>query len=407
MRTAGMIAGGIAWCAVVFYGVLYLTFPSDAVIARLQAEAPKMLGQDSTIQLARVSPWWVGLAGRDIKVFRAERPDPRSEAAPTETLIAMAKDVRVRVSPWSLLTGSPYVIGSATLTESDIDFEIGTVEGKRGPQVSTLDVHTDELPLGDLLMLVPGFAGTAEGAVDIDAKVESGDKGMSDAKGRIDIGGSSLVLSEVELPMIGPLGMDVPISSLKLAGNIDDGKWTIDQGRIDSSLFLLRVEGSVSLRDPIDRSTVDIELILSDLGEDFKNFETFLKSAEGTDGAYHFQCRGMVSRLRGCTPKGSTRSASRRSVDRGSRADRPVAAGATPRTPSAVDDERERRREEIRERLRKRREERERGRADEEPPEDPEDLLDGDDLDEVDDLDDADLLDDELDPGVAEGSFED
>lgn len=367
MRTAGMIAGGIAWCVLVFYGVLYLTFPSDAVVARVQAEAEKggWLGRDSTLEIGSAAPWWVGLSFSDVKVFEAERPDPRAETPPMKMLRAMANNARVRVSPWSLLTGSPYVIGSATLTDSTIDFEVGTIEGKRGPEVSTIDVHSDELPLGDLLMLVPGFTGAAEGLVDIDARIEAGEKGMSDAQGRIDIGGADIVLSEVELPMIGPLGMDVPVSGLKLAGSIDDGKWELDQGRIDSPLFQIRIEGNVSLRDPIDRSTVDLELILSDLGEDLKAFESFLKSAEGSSGSYHYQCRGMITRLRGCSPKSSSRVSNRSGRNRGSARGR--TPSAAPRTPTAVDAERERRREEIRERLRKRREEREQDRGDEEP----------------------------------------
>lgn len=408
MRTAGMIAGGIAWCVLVFVGVFYLTFPSDAVIARIQSEWPNgPFGRDSTVAMSSVSPWWVGLSAADVQVFQAERGGT-PDAELVQNLMARANDVRVRVSPWSLLSGNYRVVGAVTFTDASVDFRLGTEKGERGQlDVRSVDVKSKELPLADLLMLMPGLTASADGTIDLDAVVEAGEKGMADAKGRIDIGGSSIVLSDVELPSIGPLGMDVPVSVLKIAGNIDDGEWEIDEGRLDSDLFDLRIEGSVSLRDPVDRSTLDIELVLSDLGEELSAFESFLSSAEGDDGDYHFLCRGMVSRLRGCTPKGK----SRRSTRRTSSVPTPSGSASIDRTPSraptAVDSERERRREEIRERLRKRREEREAMADEDHDHEDPAPL---DDIDAAaDELDDERFLDegDDDEPLPLEEGFED
>ena len=363
MRTAGYVAGGILWCVVVFVTTLYATFPSQALVDRIKVEAPNVLGPDTSVDLASVSPWWVGIAARDLKIYKTERATGQDGAVPT--LMGLAKDVRVRASLWSLVQRTPHASGSVTLAEGRIDYAVGTSADDKGRvNVSEVEIQSKALPLADLLMLVPGFTGTTTGAVDIDVVVEAGEKGMSDASGRIDLSGGGIVLSDLEIPGVGPLGMDVPISALKISGDIRDGEWTIDQGRMQSDLLQLRVEGSLSFRDPIERSTVDIELIVSDLGQELQAFESFMSSAKGSDGAYHYQCRGMLRSMRSCTPKRDRTARARASRRSSSAPDRrPGSLGEprsrTPVTPSEVDEERERRREEIRERLRQRREERE------------------------------------------------
>ena len=301
MPRAAMIGLGLLWCGLVFAGTLYATFPSDELVARAKVEVPKYLGRDYSIDIERVSPWWVGLSARGVKVFKAERANPRSEEPPTVMPAAMAKKVRVRASPWSLVTRTPYVSGSVTLSEGRIDYAIGTAADDREQvSVSEVDVRSNGLPVSDLLALVPGFTGAADGNIDLVAAIEAGERGMSDANGRIDLSGGRVVLSDVELPEIGPLGMDVPIESLKVSGEIRDGKWTIDQGHVESELLTLEIEGHVVLRDPLDRSTMEIELTLSDLSEQFSSFEQFMSSAKGSDGAYHYECRGIVTRMQGC-----------------------------------------------------------------------------------------------------------
>ena len=54
------------WCALVFLVTFWLTFPSDTLVERVRWEVPERLGKEYSIDLASVSPWWVGLSAQDV-----------------------------------------------------------------------------------------------------------------------------------------------------------------------------------------------------------------------------------------------------------------------------------------------------------------------------------------------------
>ncbi len=400
-RTIAMIAGGVLWCVLVFVVTFYVTFPSDTLVRQAQYRTPELLGREYSLEVGSISPALVGLTAADVKLFHTPRTSWREDEAPAKTIAGLAKDLRVKISPLaSLFASAPQVYGSVTFTESPITYAVGTAVDKRGNlALTSLDVASDDLPLADLLMLIPELTASASGKIDVDLEIEAGEEGMADANGSVDIEGGTLVLSDVEIPGIGPLGMDIPVSALRIVGEVQDGELTIERGIAQSDLLEIEIEGTITLRDPLDRSTVDVQITLSNLGDDLAAFEGFLASAKGSDGDYHFNCRGMISRLRGCTAE-RTASRSRPSRPRAatrrpsSSADRPTAerssSARSPRERTELDAERERRREEIRERLRQRREERERLR---DPNDDVEEF--DEDLDEPEFAEDEEFLDDE------------
>ncbi|MBX2796251.1 MAG: type II secretion system protein GspN [Myxococcales bacterium] len=382
MRAVGMVVGGIVWCMLIFSFTLWLTFPSDTLIERIRHETPRMMGSEYSSDLASIAPWWFGVAAKDVKLYSTATQDWRSSEEPEgPSLVGIAKDVRVRASPFSMLRNKPYVSGSVTLTEAPVTYALGFAENERGAMgLVSADVEGSSVPLADLLMLAPSTAISATGSVDAELRFEAGEDGLSTAEGKMEISGENIVLSDIEIPGIGPLGMDIPIESLELTCPVREGKCEIERGTVSSPLLDMRIEGHVALRDPLSRSTLDIELIVSDLGDDLKAFEGFMSSAKQSDGAYHYACRGIVSRLRSCQP---VRASARRSTTprpSPSRTSRGTANRGEPRSASSgnMDEERERRRQEIRERLRQRREARERDREDdvEEEEEIPEDELD-------------------------------
>ncbi len=362
MRRLLMGVFGVFWAALVFVLTLWLTFPSDAFVQRIRAEAPGVLGAEYSLDLVSASPWWVGVSTHDLKLYHTPRR-PRSGEEGGPTLVAVADDVRIRAGLFSLLARAPYVTGAVTLTEGTLDYAVGTRMEGGTMQVESLQIDASSFPLADLMMFLPeGAEFDAVGTVDLSVDLQGGEDGMKSANGDISLTGKGIVLSNVVIPDIGPLGFDVPIDSLELSFDVDEGTAAVDIGRIMSELGTVEIEGDLTLRDPLDRTSINLEIIVSDLGEKLQAFSMMMSSAKHADSKYHYQCRGIVSRLSSCPTPMRERSVSRPTT-------RPTVrpTAAAPRVPSDAgefqktesDDERAKRREEIRERLRLRREERE------------------------------------------------
>jgi type II secretion system protein N len=380
MRKVLFAVAVAGWGFLVFAGTFYATFPSQAIGDRIRYEVPRMMGDEYTVELGSVSPWWMGLSVSDVKLYRADdsrRPaivedeegEEGAEApASGSQLVGLFENVRVRVSPWSLLRRAPYLSGVLSLPGGDVDFSVGTAVAEEGDiGLADVVVRAEALPLEDLLMLAPKWTASGTGSVDIDIDLHAGSNGMRDATGKIAIVGSNLELTDVELPTVGNLGMPIPIAELLLQADVVDGKATFTDAHANSELAKLTLGGELTLRDPIDRSAMDIQLTVSDIGESLgpmKNMATAaMADARQADGSYLYSCRGVIARL---SPYACS-AGDRKISGAGPRAGRPGAPGAatSPREVDSdnADPDREKRREEIRERLRQRREEREAQRA--------------------------------------------
>lgn len=361
MRTFFLVIATGLWSALVFLLTLWLTFPSDDFALRLRAEVPARLGRDWSADVASVSPWWLGVTAHDLRLYEES---PTGEAEPR----ALFDSASIAVSPLrSLLRRTPYFVGQLEFLDGSLGFQVGTVQaGKKERKWSTSDlvIWSDGVPLGDLLALSGKLPATLTGNVAVDIDVRGGSGGLSESNGHIKITGSNLVVSDVEIPGLGPLGLEIPIDGVAIEAEVDKGQATFSNCLLRSPLFTLELKGTVGLRDPIERSNVDIELVLSDLGSELKFVEGTLTSAKGTDGNYHFFGRGVLGRM-----SSNSFSMGKPGVGRGGRraavaADDGGDGGDDPLlTPSEGDEDRAKRRQEIKERLRQKREERRAGRA--------------------------------------------
>ncbi len=358
------------WCVAVFFVTLWLTFPSDAISDRIRYEVPLRLGGDYSAEVGSVGPWWLGVSVGDFKLHRAQQVEGVEQA----TLVAMLDGVRAAVSPFSLVRGSPYLTGRVDTVDGSMSYEVGTGNtGKNGIGVTDLVLWSEQIAVGDVLAWMPEAPATVEGAVAVDVDLRAGDEGgMKAATGHVKLTGADLSLSDIEIPGMGPLGMTIPISQLEINADVKDGRALIKDGHVSSPFANIEIKGEVALRDPMDRSSIDLEIVVSNLGDELAAFEGALASAKGSDGSYHYHCRGVVSRLneRSCSAGEDRRSATKprstRSTVVGADGGAPPATttvgedGETvtaPREPMD-DEERAKRREEIRERLRQKREER-------------------------------------------------
>ncbi len=376
MRRFLFLAGGLVWFGFLFVVTFFLTFPSDAVVERARWEVADRSGGAYSLDLDDLGPWWLGASASDVKLYSVPRSgDP--------TLALLAEDLRVRAGLFSLLSRAPSLSGSITPIDGTLYFSVDTARSeKKGElKVSGLQVTGDAFPLSEL-MLLSGTQATGDGGLDIDIDV-AGEESLKTASGHVRIAGKGLTLSDLEIPGVGPLGMDVPIDGLDIDLKVVDGRASFSKGEIRSSLLSAELKGDVLLAGTLERSTMNIEIVLSRLGRELQAFAPMLSQAEESPGSetYKFTCTGALTRPR--CDMGEARSSSR---DRAGRAStRPTRSTAT--RPSTAEDEVDRpsravprdaeelrqRREERLERLRKLREER---AAEVEAREEPEEEID-------------------------------
>ncbi|MEQ1570784.1 MAG: type II secretion system protein GspN [Myxococcota bacterium] len=373
MKQVLFVLGSLVWALVVFLVTFRVTFPSDAMSERIRYEVPQRLGEAYSADVGGVAPWWTGIAVSDLKLYHLgeapEEEEPVEGEEPQEPppvagpeLVALVKRFAVRLDPLrSLFARAPHISGSLGLSEGSIDYSVGTGLDKRGEiTVADLTVRAVDVPLADL-MSVAGASG--DGKLGLELDLHAGESGTPrDAAGRMVVHGKDLLLSDLEAPGIGPLGMDLPVSELNVVIDFVDGKGTISEGKATSELATLGLSGEITLREPLERSAFDVTLNLSNLSGTLTSFEGLMSSAKQSDGTYQFTCRGTLARIgsANCSmrsasvstrPRGSTRSG-------GAALGLPGDAGAP-----VTDEDRDKHREEIRARLAARRAEREAART--------------------------------------------
>jgi len=391
--------GAVAWFCLLFLVTFTLLFPSDAVVERLRWEVQERSGDQYAMTMDSVGPWWLGASAQDVKIYAAPR-----RGAPKE-LAYLAKDLRGAVSPLSAVTGAPRVSGSITPIVGTIYYTVGTgrVGKKKNPDLSVteLNVEADDFPMSEL-MLLGGLPGNALGGVDFKVELD-GSEGMRTANGAIQLQAANLMLTDLEIPGVGPLGMELPLDEVSMHIKVDEGEAKFVRGDIRSPLLTAEVGGSVRLRDDLARSKVDVEIMLSNLGDKLKMFESFLTQGDVGGGKFRVQCTGTLSSP-GCmlsksavSSRASSRRGSRRTTPRASRGSSDDDdAGSSRRAERPDADELKRRREERLERLRRLREERAEEREDRDMEDEPEEEdPPEDDFEDEEEFDDEEFLDDD------------
>jgi len=403
MKNLLLIAGGLFWFGFLFLVTFFITFPSDAVVERARWEVSERSNGQYSLELDDLSPWWLGASAADVKLYSVPRSgDP--------SLALLAKDLRVSASPFSLLSRAPTLSGSITPIDGTLYYSVGTArsEKKGDLKVNGVEVSADGFPLMELLLL-SGTDAAGTGGLDIDIDVD-GDESLKGSSGHVRIEGSGLSLSELEIPGVGPLGMDIPIDELDIDIKVDKGNASFKKGEIKSSLLQADLKGNILLASTMERSTMNVEIVLSNLGSDLQGFAPMLAQAEVSPGSetYKFTCSGTVGNPRCEMGEGKAVGARnpRDRSNRASRGSRSEDRAARPPRERPDADELKKKREERLERLRKLREDRAaevRERDNEEFDDEPEDEEEP--FDEVDDeefleedeefLDDEEFFDDE------------
>ena len=374
MNRLTQLALAMVWFGVVFLVSFWMTFPQDAVKERIRYEVHNGSNGDYTLEMDSVSPWWVGLALGDVRLY-TQGIDPTTGQR-GDVLAFVASDVRVRSTIGSLMAQQPAVNGSVELLDGGtLSYEVETAMNKKGTrlELTRLVIEGPDLPIADLGASA-GIVGT--GSLDVSVDLDAPD-GLRSAQGKIALGSSGLAITELG-DMLPPLGFDIPVDSIDLVLDVDKGRAKVKKGDIESGFGNVEVEGELTLREDILRSTYRFTVVISDLSPPAGMemlVESALSSAKWADDTYHYSCSGTLDRARGCvaqrerssrtTSRSSSRATTtnRRTPPSGTTS---AGAGTTNRGTTTPSSGNSRNSDEIRERIRQRREERERRQKEQE-----------------------------------------
>lgn len=287
-----------AWYMVVFSGVLWLTFPSEAVAQFVHRVVGNSGGGQYSIRLGSTSPRWFGLAASDVLLSSTDAESPR--------ILLDASSASVRLHPLALLRRVRQVSGWAAIGDGEVSVRVAAADDEGTLRTRRLEVEGDDV---SLMALVDAASGTrpidGSGSVDVAVDLKM-PEGLGKADGTVEIIGNDLRVTQVNAPAWGLTNqaLDLAISELDIKLTAAAGILAIDRFSLRSSLLQVTATGEISLDDKWDRSRIraDLEVELGDWTDTplsaFRQMaESFMASAKWSDGRYHYSTSATLGRF--------------------------------------------------------------------------------------------------------------
>ncbi len=281
------IGGYVAFFLASFGLGLYLTFPWDALKARLLTEASLQTGW--RLQAESLRPSW--LTGVVLTGVRARAPGSESALE--------IEELRVRASLLAAITGGvggrvAFPIGGG---EVDANFT-------QSSEQTDLDLAVETVELG----LVPALAELTglplSGELSLEADLEVDRENPANSGGNVSLAGSGLEIAEGGRIGIYPLPIAVNVGSFDWDLQVANGQLKLTQQQIRGGDVEVNLDGTLNLAAQLERSTVDMTLSFRPtdgllqreplIGALLNN----IQSAKGRDGFYSFAMTGSVKHPR-------------------------------------------------------------------------------------------------------------
>ena len=244
-----------AWAGLgVFLFALFLalTFPYDAVRARIASEAEAV---GLWVRIESMGPAFLGVSARGVRV--GERPD--GLGPPAQTVRIDRLTLRPSIIPWG-------VGFSAVLFGGNAGGAIGA------GSLTRLRLHFDRLNLARAgLAALTGVdaVGTVQGELSLDiptSGAQGGQLDLSQASGRLRLGGSGLEVKggTVTIPLMGQMTpVDLPpvnFGKLEAELPIERGTGTVKALRIEGPELDIQATGTLRLARAVPYSEPDLSL---------------------------------------------------------------------------------------------------------------------------------------------------
>ena len=306
MGRRSWIVVSLIWGALVFTMVFWLLFPSTAVANRIRYEVARSNAGRTVVQMSSVSPWWVGLSVHNVIVSSLDNPaDPDALPMP----FFAADRLAVRFQPISLLREAPKIFFAMELGDGLLEGSARSMSISQMGDLKAFDAQGDDVPFDELLGLFGAgggdFAMDTTGGIDLDLDMKLG-RGLAKADGDMSISGRDLVIDTLTVATLGweDEAMNALVNELDFRVQITEGQGTITRGVLSSTLIDIEVEGDFTLSDALDRSSVELEVILELkdwTGTPLESFrgvvDGFLGSAKWKDGTAHYTANTTLGRL--------------------------------------------------------------------------------------------------------------
>lgn len=279
------------WLFIVFLVVFRLTFPSDAIVDRASYEVANATSGSMALDMASVSPTWMGLAGHDLMLSSVDD----GVAMP---VLAVEK-VKVAGGLMSLISGAPGIGGYANFGDGTLNFDTVIAGDDAGVyDMRDLDVDAQGFPLSAL----PPIQGTkilGTGGFDLDIDLDVPD-GYAKSNGRASLSGANIELSGVSGDMnaiVTGFGiLPATIERLDVEFEIREGKAEVRRGTLVSSLADVTVEGDIVLTNRLSNSRLRLDLVI-DAKEPLQGVAGMMAAAKwDSDEKYHYELRGNFNR---------------------------------------------------------------------------------------------------------------
>jgi type II secretion system protein N len=300
----------IGFFLVCFVVSLYLTFPMSALKPKIMAvlqqavaqagPQPGRYGVPSEVKVEGLDVYRLSGVALERVSIRLASTDP--DPAPTWDI----DKARVRLQ---LL---PLIIGKRRIA-FDIDAYDGNLSGTAlldDNRLAELAARAEDFALGKIPALTAKLGVPWSGTVGGNADLKIG-KTAKEIQGKITLDGQGAVLGpgEIKIPMMsGPLTVPaIDLGKLELVADIADGKAKVKPAQLTGKDLQIAAEMTVTLRDPVARSTTAGALELKPAEAFLKANPKFqpifdltpdLKRAKGKDGGYYFKLAGILSSLR-------------------------------------------------------------------------------------------------------------
>jgi type II secretion system protein N len=309
IRNIAIAGGAMLLGSVCFVGGLWVHFPDDALITRLQYELQERGGGGWALEAEGARPWFpAGVTLTDVTLFEVQSPkpkpkrrrvknaedeDPAEDAAKKAVPFMRAATASVRLALLPMLLGKQQVDFAADVYGGDLSGSIATGGERRAVSIEGEDLDLSLVPIsGD------DWEIDATGLLNIDVDVD-----LSEAKGRSaeHSGSVTLRFDKLALPRISVSGMDmmpVTFSEAGLTLELKGNKAEITQGRFEGDVVDATFTGNItlgSLEPSRWRMRVEIAVELDEKLGQMANMLPNLRGAKDENGVYHFLCTGSVS----------------------------------------------------------------------------------------------------------------
>jgi type II secretion system protein N len=247
-RTAAWVGLGVFLFAL----FLALTFPYDAVRARIASEAD---AAGLWVRIDSMGPAFLGVSARGVRV--GERPDGLGPPAQTVRLDRLT--LRPSIFPWG-------VGFSAALFGGDAGGAIGT---GRAPKFRVHFNHLSLAKAGVAALTGLDIVGTLDGELSLDIPTsgpQGGEPDLSQASGRLRLSGNGLEVKggTLTVPLMGQMTpVDLPpvnFGKLEAELPIERGTGTLKTLRLEGPELDIQASGTVRLARALPYSEPDLSL---------------------------------------------------------------------------------------------------------------------------------------------------